>query len=181
MTSEIHIFVAGVQSFTSTELGVNDSGPLATYETRVKTGHLKEDKHQLEAIHRLEETFKSIKGYTPGQPSLFSRWIGGKKGVNAPKGLYIHGAVGGGKTMLMDLFHSTVPTDRKRRVHFNAFMLDVHRRIHLLKNNFVQQLGDKNARATSYDPIPPIASSIIEESWLICFDEFQVCSLAFRS
>ena len=76
--------------------------------------------------------------------------------------------------MIMDLFHDTIDTDRKKRVHFNAFMLDIHRRIHLLKDTFVRQSSEKNARASNYDPIPPVASSIVEESWLICFDEFQV-------
>jgi protein AFG1 len=53
-------------------------------------------------------------------------------------------------------------------------MLDIHRRIHSLKNNFVRNSGDKNSRANHYDPIPPVASNISEECWLICFDEFQV-------
>ena len=167
--------MTGARYFANAEpLEVVASGPLATYQARIKSGHLIEDKHQLEAIIRLQKTFESIQGYTPSQPSLLARWLGGKRTVDAPKGLYIHGAVGGGKTMIMDLFHDTIDTDRKKRVHFNAFMLDIHRRIHLLKDTFVRQSSEKNARASNYDPIPPVASSIVEESWLICFDEFQV-------
>lgn len=160
---------------TAKPLEVVPSGPFATYDTRVKSGLLIEDSHQLEAILRLQETFESIYGYSPSQPSFLSKWLGGQKSnIIAPKGLYIHGAVGGGKTMLMDLFHETVATDKKKRVHFNSFMLDIHRRIHLLKDNFVRLSGEKNSRANNYDPIPPVASSIVDESWLICFDEFQV-------
>lgn len=164
-----------MRNFSTAEPLEVQSGPLATYNARVKSGQLLEDRHQFEAILRLQETFESIYNYSPSQQSLFSKWLGGRKSIiDAPKGLYIHGAVGGGKTMLMDLFHDTVATDKKQRVHFNSFMLDIHRRIHSLKNNFVRLSGEKNARASNYDPIPPVASSIADESWLICFDEFQV-------
>jgi protein AFG1 len=171
--------LAGQRGFATAEpKEVIDSGPLATYQARIKSGHLLEDKHQLQAILKLQDTFDSIQGYTPAsQPGLLSTWLGIRKEVDAPKGLYIHGAVGGGKTMIMDLFHDTAPTDKKKRVHFNSFMLDIHRRIHSLKNNFVRNSGDKNSRANHYDPIPPVASNIAEESWLICFDEFQVLIL----
>lgn len=171
-------FLAGIQTSSTTEpLEIIDSGPLATYKARIKSGNLIEDKCQLQAIIKLQKTFDSIKGYTPAsQSSLLYKWLGIQNKTPAPKGLYIHGAVGGGKTMIMDLFHDTAPTDRKKRVHFNAFMLDIHRRIHALKNSFVQHSGSKNSRATNYDPIPPVASNIADESWLICFDEFQVIS-----
>lgn len=81
--------------------------------------------------------------------------------------------------MLMDLFYDTVVDQRKKRVHFNAFMLDVHRRIHLLKNSFAATSSSGDSRSTvqaagRFDPIPPVASDIAKESWLICFDEFQV-------
>jgi len=171
--------LAGLRELATAEpMEVVVSGPLATYQARIKSGHLLEDKHQLEAIIKLQDTFDSIQGYTPAsQPGLLSRWLGGQKGIDAPKGLYIHGAVGGGKTMIMDLFHDTAPTNKKKRVHFNSFMLDIHRRIHSLKDSFVRNSGNKNSRANNYDPIPPVASNIAEESWLICFDEFQVTLL----
>ena len=142
------------------------------YERRIKANELMIDKHQREAIEKLQERFQDIQGYTPSKSSVFSKWLGMGQPAVVPKGLYIHGAVGGGKTMLMDLFHDVVDTEKKKRVHFNSFMLDVHRRIHALKNKFVQGTGGR--RANAYDPIPPVASSITEECWLICFDEFQV-------
>lgn len=163
---------------TAVPLEIVDSGPLATYKARIKSGHLLEDQCQLQAILKLQKTFDSIKGYTPAtQSNLLLKWLGMQKKMNAPKGLYIHGAVGGGKTMIMDLFHETMQTNRKKRVHFNAFMLDIHRRIHALKDGFVRQSGSKNSRAINYDPIPPVASGIANESWLICFDEFQVTDI----
>ncbi|XP_037080405.1 LOW QUALITY PROTEIN: putative ATPase N2B [Pollicipes pollicipes] len=78
--------------------------------------------------------------------------------------------------MLMDLFHDCCATPQKRRVHFNAFMLDVHRRIHRTKARVARQHGDTRPRP--FDPIRPVAESIAEEVWLICFDEFQVTDIA---
>lgn len=84
-----------------------------------------------------------------------------------PKGLYLYGDVGTGKTMLMDLFYNTLPdgVKRKRRVHFHSFMIDVHKRIHEAK----KQLGLDGG-----DPIAPVARDLASEAYVLCFDEFQV-------
>ncbi|KAI7799629.1 lactation elevated protein 1 homolog B [Triplophysa rosa] len=92
-----------------------------------------------------------------------------------PCGHYIYGDVGTGKTMLMDLFYSCVENSRKKRVHFNAFMLDVHRRIHKLKRSLPKR---RIGKMTMYDPIFLVAMEIAEETCLICFDEFQVVDVA---
>eukprot|EP00729_Bicosta_minor_P018133 gene18133-5533_t len=77
------------------------------------------------------------------------------------QGLYMHGNVGCGKTMLMDMAYHTMP-------HFHAFMLDVHGRVHARR----KEHGDEA------DPLPPIAQDILNESWVLCFDEFQVTDIA---
>lgn len=91
-----------------------------------------------------------------------------------PKGVYLYGDVGSGKTLLMDMFFETAPTSQKRRVHFHEFMLDVHSRVHVWKQEMAKQgvtsIGGK------LDPIPPVAQALADEAWLLCFDEFQVCS-----
>ena len=75
----------------------------------------------------------------------------------------------------MDLFFDTAPVTPKRRVHFHAFMQDVHTRIHENKQKQLAAAdGGKSSKSRSYDPISPVAEAIGKEAWLICFDEFQV-------
>ncbi len=82
-----------------------------------------------------------------------------------PRGLYIYGSVGRGKSMLMDSFFAAAPVPAKRRVHFNAFMLDIHKRLHA-------------EQGRGGDPLPRIASTIAAGARLLCFDEFQVSDVA---
>ena len=90
--------------------------------------------------------------------------------ANLPKGLYLYGDVGTGKTMLMDLFCNTPPLhiERKRRVHFHAFMVDVHKRVHAIKS----ALGSAGG-----DPILPVARELAADATVLCFDEFQIFHL----
>src|SRR5690606_34388100 len=80
--------------------------------------------------------------------------------------------VGRGKTMLMDMFFELVPAKRKRRVHFNDFMADVHDRIQ--KHRAARKAG----AVKEDDPIPPVARQLAEEAWVLCFDEFSVTDIA---
>lgn len=124
----------------------------------------------------MESLNDQLRGYhPPAQGGILRRFFGGASRESAaqrkiPRGLYLHGTVGCGKTMLMDLFFECSGVEKKRRVHFNEFMLDVHRQIHEYKKTV-----DRHSRA--YDPIPPVAQNITNEAWLLCFDEFQVTDI----
>ncbi|KAM4866433.1 AFG1-like ATPase isoform 3-T7 [Thomomys bottae] len=78
--------------------------------------------------------------------------------------------------MVMDMFYAYVEMKRKKRVHFHGFMLDVHKRIHRLKQNLPKRKA--GFMAQSYDPIAPVAEEISQEASLLCFDEFQVTDIA---
>jgi cell division protein ZapE len=133
---------------------------LTHYRQQVVSGALKPDTAQEAAAARLAELVRALRKYQDGF-SLFRR----KQA--APRGLYIWGDVGRGKSMLMDQFFAAAAVKTKRRVHFNAFMLDVHERIHA-----------ERAKAGSSDPIPPVARAIAAKARLLCFDEFQVGDVA---
>ncbi|KAJ8918947.1 hypothetical protein NQ315_016849 [Exocentrus adspersus] len=151
-----------------------EEGPVKTLERRIKSGELQRDEVQLKITEELQRVYDDIKEYRPADNNIFNKLFASKK--TAPKGLYIYGAVGGGKTMLMDLFYNSCDIDRKTRVHFNAFMVEVHRRMHELKQEIVVDYTQRKPKP--FDPIPPVANKIIEKSWLICFDEFQVTDIA---
>ncbi|KAH3706883.1 hypothetical protein DPMN_066274 [Dreissena polymorpha] len=144
---------------------------------KVQEGKLNEDAHQKKIVLALDELNTEVRDYKPpAQGTNLRQMIFGHKKVDVPKGLYLYGSVGCGKTMLMDLFHDQCPVDRKKRVHFHKFMLDVHQRIHAWKQSLPRNRDVKKLH--SYDPIPPVADSISDEAWLLCFDEFQVTDIA---
>ena len=88
------------------------------------------------------------------------------------KGLYVHGEVGRGKTMLMDLFFAASAVKRKRRAHFHEFMADVHERLKVVRHRM------KSGDSASDDPIKLVAAELAEGAWLLCFDEFHVTDIA---
>ena len=92
--------------------------------------------------------------------------------VSAPRGVYMHGGVGCGKSLMMDSFFECcpVPAARKRRLHFNEFMLEVHKRMHEWRVASLQ----------AGDPLPYIAHDIGSATQLLCFDEFQVTTSPTR-
>jgi cell division protein ZapE len=121
---------------------------------------------------RLDALCSKLRGYkADGRPSAFARFMGIKPAA-PPRGLYVHGPVGRGKTMLMDLFFGAAEVPRKRRTHFHSFMADVHARLHRWRQ------ARKRGEATGEDPIAPVAVELAGEASLLCFDEFAVRDIA---
>jgi cell division protein ZapE len=146
----------------------------ARYAAGVAAGRIERDAAQLAVVDKLARLEERIVEYRLARKSSSLGWLFGGRETRQPpiKGLYLYGDVGRGKTMLMDLFYEASPVARKRRVHFHEFMLDVHERIHAIRQTM--KLGD-NAGA---DPIELAAIELAREAWLLCFDEFHVTDIA---
>ncbi len=148
---------------------------MAVYRARRAAGTLKPDPVQELAVEKLQSLHRSLVGYQPSIPVRVSKSWFSKFGLDSttpvqkpsrPRGLYIYGGVGRGKSMLMDLFFEQAPLTRKRRVHFHAFMQEVHDRLHGLR---AQKLED---------PLLVLATAMANDAVLLCFDEFQVTDIA---
>jgi cell division protein ZapE len=139
---------------------VSDGPVEASYRRLIAAGELTEDPDQAAAVAGLDR----LAGELAKKPSLLARLTG--RGGLPPRGVYLWGGVGRGKSMLMDLAFSEIPATPKRRVHFHAFMIDVHQRL-------------AKARVdTPGDPIPPVAEGIAAEARLLCFDEMVINNTA---
>jgi cell division protein ZapE len=143
--------------------------PITVYRELRQKGLLHPDPAQQPAIVGLQSLYRALLEYRPetGRRGWLARFGLAENGsAQSLPGLYLYGPVGRGKSMLMDLFFAAVPTPRKRRVHFHAFMLEVHDRI------------ERERRAKTDAPILKVAADIAEEAALLCFDEFQVDDIA---
>ncbi|EGG04455.1 uncharacterized protein MELLADRAFT_49185 [Melampsora larici-populina 98AG31] len=173
-------------------------GPIDIYSSRVKAGILKEDAYQLTIVAKLQDMYDRLVNYhphpieveKPSSVATTSGWLSNLFGskshtvkppsisdLNAPKGLYLHGSVGTGKSMLMDLFYDSLPslsnpTLPARRIHFHQFMSEVHKRNHAL-----QYRTDGTENHSQTDVLVTIAKEIARECRILCFDEFQVTDI----
>ncbi len=149
---------------------------LSRYQKLVSSGAIDADAAQARAVERLGALEARLVDYKPvrRKGGLLKRlFANGKDRREAPRGLYVHGLVGRGKTMLMDLFFQNSAVTHKRRAHFHEFMADVHERIH----GFRQQMA-RGEIADDTDPVRLTAQTVFDEAWLLCFDEFHVTDIA---
>ncbi|MCU6452753.1 cell division protein ZapE [Sphingomonas sp. A2-49] len=131
---------------------------LNAYDALVAAGELRTDPEQRAAAERLDALAAALE--RPRRAGLLARLTG--RGPAAPRGIYMFGDVGRGKSMMMDLFFANVAMARKRRVHFSEFMIEVHGRIAIER------------RKEAGDPIAPVAAAIADETRLLAFDEMMV-------
>lgn len=167
---------------------VYDNGPIAAYKTLQEEGEIRPDDDQYRVLACFEKLYGELVDYPEivGKGAGLSvkswrfsnlfRWSGGDK--KPPRGLYIYGGVGRGKSMLMDLFYDVAPVKSKKRVHFHEFMLDVHARMKEWRGLSGKERAARGGRASEDDPIPPVARQIASEATLLCFDEMQVTDIA---
>jgi len=144
----------------------------ARYQSLVTSGAIEADPAQAGAVEALAALDEQLSRYRPARKQGFFGRLFGDKNDPAPRGLYVHGEVGRGKTMLMDLFFEQSQVMHKRRAHFHEFMADVHERIY----NFRQSIARNEIADT--DVVHLTAISIFDEAWLLCFDEFHVTDIA---
>jgi cell division protein ZapE len=144
----------------------------AHYHALVSSGAIEADPAQATAAEAFADLEARLSSYKPvRKQGLLGRLFADKNGP-PPRGLYIHGEVGRGKTMLMDLFFQQSPVAHKRRAHFHEFMAEVHERIYGFRQNIARgEMADG-------DVIVLTAQSIFDEAWLLCFDEFHVTDIA---
>ncbi|MCP4616780.1 MAG: cell division protein ZapE [Bradyrhizobium sp.] len=144
----------------------------AHYKALVASGAIEADPAQSRAAEAFAALDDRLSGYKPiKKQSLFGRLFADKD-EPPPRGLYVHGEVGRGKTMLMDLFFQQSQVSHKRRAHFHEFMAEVHERIYAYRQNIARgELGNA-------DVIALTAGAIFDEAWLLCFDEFHVTDIA---
>ena len=135
---------------------------LNAYDALVAAGELRTDPEQRAAAVRLDELATALEVVENRKPlSFLERWFTTRGGA-APRGVYMFGDVGRGKSMMMDLFFANVAVEKKRRVHFSEFMLEVHGRIAIER------------RKEAGDPIAPVAATLATETRLLAFDEMMV-------
>ncbi len=138
-------------------------------------GSLEPDPAQERAAKVLHGLYRRLKDDEPARGRGWRRRLGFAP-APLPRSVYLHGAVGRGKTMLMDLFHAraaAASAHTARRAHFHAFMTDVHARIHVWRRR-ARACGSRGAA----DPIPPLVAALAVEAPLLCFDEFEVRDVA---
>jgi cell division protein ZapE len=133
------------------------------YDRKVHEGLIRPDPAQRAVLPALETLRTAIEA---GAPKGGLRGLFGGRPAPAPRGVYLWGGVGRGKSMLMDLFHASVASDAKRRVHFHAFMQEVQAALHAQR------------KAGAEDAIRPVAEDIADRIRLLCFDEMQITDIA---
>lgn len=150
--------------------------PIEAYQRLLADGSIAADASQALAMSRLQDLNEQLTDYSSQirKKSWRSNLGLGRKVLPPPRGIYMWGGVGRGKSMLMDLFfETTTNVSERKRVHFHAFMREVHHHLHSYRKTV--KAGQPSS---STDPIKELGRTILEGAWLLCFDEFHVTDIA---
>lgn len=144
-----------------TILNVPEEGVMDQYKAQLLARGYQSDAAQLKAIERLQTLYSELLEFKAVRRSTLRKWL---FHPDLPQSVYLWGGVGRGKSFMMDCFYDALPYERKRRIHFHAFMQSVHAQL--------------NAFNTQDNPLLKVADQIAEETRLLCFDEFHISDIA---
>ena len=147
------------QNFTQNTSGFTVQSPAERYAKAISSGQFMPDDAQAQAVHELNRTWEELVNRYKSSKKAFRRF----RRQTAPKGVYMWGGVGRGKTWLMDQFFDSIPFRRKTRMHFHHFMQFVHKEL--------------NRNSGQQNPLDIVADQIYKEAVVICFDEFFVSNV----
>jgi len=149
--------------------------PTEAYQALLQSGDIQPDPAQALAIGKLQGLHEGLLSYAPqmGKQGWLTRLKLGRNKKSPLRGLYMWGGVGRGKSMLMDLFFAATSIEDRKRVHFHAFMQEVHKRVHSFR-----QAVKAGQASESTDPLIALSRVITDKAWLLCFDEFHVTDIA---
>ncbi|WP_049253842.1 cell division protein ZapE [Neisseria elongata] len=139
----------------------HNHSPLTWYQAASQQAAFIRDAAQARAIEHLDRLWTELMMFKRKRNRFLGRSL---RSPQLPKGLYFYGGVGRGKSFLMDAFYGCLPYRRKRRVHFHAFMTEIHQRLRRLKSEA--------------NPLKAVAAEIAKETRVLCFDEFHVSDIA---
>jgi len=146
---------------TTSELNPHAPGMIGAYAAALQAKGFDADPAQMQAVERLETLFQSLVDFKTARGNKIRRLI---SAPTVPRGVYFWGGVGRGKSFIMDCFFAAVPYKRKKRIHFHAFMHQIH--------------AELRQYAGKADPLVLVAERIAKETRLLCFDEFHVSDIA---
>ena len=165
MTQNAHQPLPNISGETGEAEKIEASSPLEWYWKFSQQSDFESDPAQLAVLKHLERVHDDLEKYRQYRQGTVNRLVtnfgGGKK---PPRGLYVWGGVGRGKSLMMDAFFNVSTLKRKRRVHFHEFMREIH--------------AQMNAHSGEEDPLDAISSNIAKQLRLLCFDEFHVSDIA---